>query len=46
LWFFEKEYVYQAQGPLVYYTYWWGNFVYWGTAALIYAVLRLNGVHI
>lgn len=45
LWFFEKEYVYPAQGPLVYYTYYWGNFVYWGAAAMIYSVLRLAGVN-
>lgn len=44
LWFFEKEYVYPAVGPLAYYTYFWGNFVYWGLAALIYSVLRLSGV--
>lgn len=44
LWFFEKEYVYPAQGPLKYYTYYWGNFVYWGAAVTIYSVLRLHGV--
>ena len=44
LWFFEKEYVYPAVGPLAYYTYFWGNFVYWGLAALIYSALRLSGV--
>jgi hypothetical protein len=41
LWFFEKEYVYRAQGPLKYYTYYWGNFIYWGTASLLYGVVRL-----
>lgn len=44
LWFFEKEYVYPAQGPLVYYTYYWGNFIYWGAATVIYSVLRLSGI--
>ena len=44
LWFFEREYVYPAVGPLAYYTYIWGNFVYWGAATLIYALLRLNGI--
>jgi hypothetical protein len=43
LWFFEKEYVYPSQSPLVYYTYWWGNFIYWGTASVIYTVVRLSG---
>lgn len=46
LWFFEKEYVYPSQGPLAYYTYFWGNFVYWGSAAMVYSVLRLNGIEI
>ena len=41
LWFSEREYVYPACGPLVYYTYYWGFFVYWGLAAVAYAVLRL-----
>jgi hypothetical protein len=45
LWFFEKEYVYPSQGPLAYYTYYWGNFVYWGAAATIYSVFRLAGVY-
>jgi len=44
LWFFEREYVYHAVGPLAYYTYIWGNFIYWGTVALIYSLLRLNGI--
>ncbi|MHA1992725.1 MAG: hypothetical protein ACW98A_17350 [Candidatus Hodarchaeales archaeon] len=44
LWFFEREYVYPAVGPLAYYTYIWGNFIYWGLAALIYSLLRLNGI--
>ena len=44
LWLFEREYVYPAVGPLAYYTYIWGNFIYWGTAALIYSLLRLNGI--
>ena len=44
LWYFEREYVYPAVGPLAYYTYIWGNFVYWGAAMLIYALLRLGGV--
>ena len=46
LWFFEKDYVYEDQGPWAYYTYYWGNFVYWGAAAVIYAVLRLSGVSV
>ena len=44
LWFFEKEYVYPTQGPLVYYTYFWGNFIYWGAATLVYSILRLSGI--
>ena len=43
LWFFEKEYVYPSIGPLKYYTYFWGNFIYWGTASMFYGIFRLNG---
>ena len=43
-WIFEKEFVYPSTGALAYYTYFWGNFVYWGLAALVYSVLRLCGV--
>ena len=46
LWFFEKEYVCPAVGPLPYYTFTWGNFVYWGLASVFYSVLRLNGISI
>jgi len=41
LWFAEKEYVYPSKGPLQYYTYYWGNFIYWGAAALFYGVYRI-----
>jgi hypothetical protein len=44
LWFFEREYVYPAVGPLAYYTYVWGNFIYWGVATLVYSLLRLNHI--
>lgn len=40
LWFFEKEYVYPACGPLRYYTYMWGNFMLWGTGSLLYGVYK------
>lgn len=43
IWFLEKEYVYPSKGPLKYYTYYWGNYIYWGTAALLYGIYRLNG---
>jgi hypothetical protein len=44
LWFMEKEYVYPSRGPLKYYTYYWGFFVYWGALALIYSALRVSGI--
>ena len=44
LWVAEKEYVYPSRGPLAYYSYYWGSFVYWGAAAVIYSALRLSGV--
>ncbi len=43
LWFFEKEYVYPSNGPVKYYSYLWGNFIYWGMASLFYGIYRLNG---
>ena len=43
LWFYEKDYVYPSQGPLKYYTYYWGNFIYWGAASVFYGIFRLNG---
>ena len=46
LWFTEKEYVYRSRGPLRYFTYYWGFFVYWGVLALLYSVLRIVGFEI
>ena len=46
LWFTEKEYVYPALGPLRYFTYFWGFFVYWGAFALAYSVLRMSGIEL
>ena len=43
LWFFEREYVYPPNGPFKYYTYVWGNFVYWGLASLLYGIFRFSG---
>ncbi len=43
LWFLEKEYVYPSRGPLRYFTYYWGFFVYWGAAALLYSTVRIGG---
>jgi hypothetical protein len=40
--FTEREYAYPAVGPFLYYTIFWGFFVYWGTAAITYATLRLS----
>lgn len=44
LWFGEKEYVYPSRGPLRYFTYYWGFFVYWGALALAYSALRVGGI--
>jgi len=43
LWFLEKEFVYPSRGPLKYYTYYWGSFIYWGFASFLYGVFRLSG---
>ncbi|NNJ98750.1 MAG: hypothetical protein HKP12_16515 [Gammaproteobacteria bacterium] len=44
LWFTEKAYVYPTRGPLKYFSYYWGFFVYWGTLALAYSVARISGI--
>ncbi len=44
LWLTEKEYVYPSRGPWKYFTYYWGFFVYWGAATLVYSALRVGGV--
>jgi len=44
LWFSEREYIYPSSGPLVYYTIYWGFFIYWGIAVIIYSILRLSGL--
>lgn len=41
LWFLERAYVLPAVGPLAYYTYIWGIFVYWGVAVTAYSLLRI-----
>ena len=41
LWFMEKEYVYPSLGPLRYFTYFWGFFVYWGGLAVVYSIFRV-----
>lgn len=44
LWFTEKQLVYPARGPLRYFTYYWGFFVYWGALALTYSAARVSGI--
>ena len=46
LYFTEKEYVYPTRGPLRYFTYYWGFFVYWGALALAYSVVRIAGIEL
>jgi len=44
LWFTEREYVFPSRGPLRYFTYYWGFFVYWGALTFVYSVLRIFGI--
>lgn len=46
LWFTEKEFVYPSLGPLKYFTYFWGFFVYWGALALAYSLARISGIEL
>ena len=43
-WVMEKEYTYPSYGPLAYYTYFWGFYLYWGTAAVVYTIVRFQGI--
>ncbi|RJR46804.1 MAG: hypothetical protein C4567_01860 [Deltaproteobacteria bacterium] len=44
LWFIDREYVYPKCGPLAFYTYYWGIWVYWSVAVIAYCLFRFNGV--
>ena len=39
-WVLEKEYSMPDCGKIAYYTYFWGFFLYWGIAAVVYSVLQ------
>ena len=41
-WVMEKEYTYKSVGWIAYYTYFWGFFLYWGCAAIIYSIWQLS----
>ena len=40
-WVLEKEYTYPSSGWLVYYTYFWGFFLYWGIGAVVYSIFQI-----
>ena len=40
-WIMEKEYTFPSAGWLAYYTYFWGFFLYWGIAAVLYSVIKI-----
>jgi hypothetical protein len=40
-WVMEKEYTYPSCGWFAYYTYYWGFFLYWGIAAIIYSLIQI-----
>lgn len=44
LWFVDGEHVYPRCGPLAFYTYYWGIWVYWSVIVLAYCVVRISGV--
>ena len=43
-WVLEKEYTYPLCGRIAYYTYFWGFFLYWGIAAVVYSFIQISGV--
>jgi len=40
----EKEYTYPSYGPLAYYTYFWGFYLYWGIISIVYSVIKTHNV--
>jgi len=44
LWFVDREYVYPKCGPLAFYTYYWGIWVYWSIIVFAYSLVRINGI--
>ena len=45
-WVMEKEYTYPSIGAFAYYTYFWGFYLYWGIASVIYSILRFQDLMI
>lgn len=43
LWFVEGEEVRKNFGPVMYYTWYWGFYIYWGALTAIYALWRITG---
>ena len=41
-WIMEKEYTFPSCGWLAYYTYFWGFFLYWGVATIIFSIIQIN----
>jgi len=41
-WIMEKEYTYPSAGWFAYYTYFWGFFLYWGIAAILYSAIMIG----
>ncbi len=39
-WVAERKYTLMTNGPLMYYTFFWGFFMYWGIAVLIHSILK------
>ena len=40
-WVLEKEYTFPSKGWFAYYTYYWGFFLYWGVAVVVYSLVKL-----
>ena len=40
-WILEKEYTYPVYGPVVYFTYYWGFFLYWGIGVTVFSMIKL-----
>ncbi|MCE7734574.1 MAG: hypothetical protein GPJ54_06840, partial [Candidatus Heimdallarchaeota archaeon] len=43
-WVAERKYTISTNGPIMYYTFFWGFFMYWGIIAFAYSMIRIENI--
>lgn len=43
-WFAERKYALSKNGPIMYFTFYWGFFLYWGITAFIFSLLKIENL--